>query len=72
MPLEPFDLICPDVARAEQLSCIVSTPTFGVPPGRYVLREFYCTELDCGCRRALVQFFRSDNGLRPQVLAAER
>jgi hypothetical protein len=70
MPLEPFDLICPDIARLEQLCCVVSTPTFGVPLGRYVLREFYCTELNCDCRRVLVQFFRSDNGLGPQALAA--
>ena len=70
MPLEPFDCVCPDVASSEQLSCTVSTPTFRVPLGRYVLREFYCTELDCDCRRVLIQFFRSDNGLRPQVLAS--
>ena len=70
MPLQPFDQICPEAARVEQASCIVSTPTRGVPPGRYVLREFYCTELGCDCRRVLVQFFRSDNGLRPQILAA--
>ena len=70
MPLEAFDQICPDVAGSEQLKCIISTPTCGVPIGQYVLREFYCTELKCDCRRVLVQFFRSDNGLRPQVLAA--
>ena len=70
MPLEAFDQICPDVAGAEQLSCVVSTPTFRVPLGPYVMREFYCTELKCDCRRVLVQFFRSDNGLRPRVLAA--
>jgi hypothetical protein len=70
MALQPFDLICPDIARLEQAACIVSTPTFHVPPGRYVLREFYCTELRCDCRRVLVQFFHSDNGLAPQVLAS--
>ena len=70
MPLEPFDLICPDLAGREQPSLVVSTPTFGVPPGRYVLREFYCTELKCDCRRVLAQFFRSENGLQPQILAA--
>jgi len=70
MPLEPFDLICPEVARDEQLSVVVTAQGFGVPLGRYVLREFYCTELGCDCRRVLTQFFRSDNGLQPELLAA--
>ena len=70
MPLEPFDLICPDIARLEQASCVVSTAEFGVSLGRYVLREFYCTELDCDCRRVLVQFFGADNGIKPPVLAS--
>ena len=70
MPLEPFDVICPDIARAEQSGLIVSAPTFGVPPGRYVLREFYCTELGCDCRRVLVQFFWTDAGPGPEVLAS--
>lgn len=70
MPLEPFDLICPDIARDEQATVIVTAETFGVPLGRYALREFYCTEFQCDCRRVLVQFFRSENGLLPPVLAA--
>jgi hypothetical protein len=70
MPLEPFDLICPVIAASEQSSCVVSTPDFGVPLGRYVLREFYCTEHDCDCRRVLVQFFAWDNGLKPSILAS--
>jgi hypothetical protein len=70
MPLQPFDLICPDISRAEQLSCVVTTPAFGAPLGRYVLREFYCTELDCDCRRVLAQFFQSDNGVASQILAS--
>ncbi|MGD0816584.1 MAG: hypothetical protein ABSA83_23580 [Verrucomicrobiota bacterium] len=69
MPLQPFDLICPDTARSEPLSIVVSARIFGVPPGRYVLREFYCTELGCDCRRVLVQFFRTDDGSSSQVLA---
>jgi len=70
MPLEAFDAICPEIARQEQACCVVATLTFGVPPGRYVLREFYCTEFDCDCRRVLIHFFRSDNGrLSPAPLA---
>jgi hypothetical protein len=70
MPLQPFDLICPDIARTEQLSCIVTDPKFGMPLGRYTLREFYCTEVGCDCRRVLVQFFRSENGVCSRVLAS--
>jgi hypothetical protein len=68
MALQPFDLICPDTARSEPLSLVVSARILGVP-GRYVLREFYCTELGCDCRRVLVQFIGSDDGSNPQVLA---
>jgi hypothetical protein len=70
MPLEPFDLICPAVAREEEAAVVVSTPTFGVPLGRYVLREYYCTELNCDCRRVLIHFFRSENGFQSELLAA--
>src|SRR5947199_6626200 len=57
MPLEAFDWICPDIARAETQVCTVPPPGLpGVRPGAYVLREFYCTEPDCDCRRLLVQF----------------
>jgi hypothetical protein len=70
MALEPFDVLCAAAAQAEQAVCVVTSTTCGVPPGRYVLREFYCRELDCDCRRVLVQFFRSDHGLRPEVLAS--
>ena len=33
----------------------------GVPTGSYFLREFYCTENACDCRRVLVQFIRNDD-----------
>ena len=57
MPLEAFDWVCPDIARAETQVCTVPAPGLpGVPPGNYVLREFYCTEPECDCRRLLVQF----------------
>ena len=55
MPLEPFDRICPEIARAERHVCDVNSPVLGVPLGPYVLREFYCTEPGCDCRRVLVQ-----------------
>jgi hypothetical protein len=61
MPLEPFDLICHDVAMAEVRVC--ETPglaSLGLPT-KYFLREYYCTESGCDCRRVLVQFLPDDN-----------
>ena len=55
MPLEPFDRICPDIARAELHVCDAKEPGLGVPLDSYFLREFYCTESGCDCRRVLVQ-----------------
>ncbi len=69
MPLEPFDKFFRDVAQAEPRLCKVNTPEFAVPCGPYLLREFYCTEMDCDCRRVLVQFVPFDG--RPfQVTAS--
>lgn len=55
MPMEAFDQICPDIARAELRVCEVKEPGLGVPMDSYVLREFYCTDSGCDCRRVLVQ-----------------
>jgi len=55
MPLEPFDIICHDIAMNEVRVC--ETPglaSLGLPTA-YFLREFYCTESGCDCRRVLVQ-----------------
>jgi hypothetical protein len=56
MPLQPFDLICPETAAKELRICTVPTSEAGVPAGDYFLREFYCNEHGCDCRRVLVQF----------------
>jgi hypothetical protein len=61
MPLEPFDLICHDVAMAELRVC--ETPglaRLGLRT-KHFLREYYCTESGCDCRRVLVQFVPDDN-----------
>jgi hypothetical protein len=60
MPLEPFDIICHDIAMTEVRVC--ETPglaSLGLPT-KYFLREFYCTESGCDCRRMLVQFMPAD------------
>lgn len=68
MPLQAFDQLCYDTARSEARLLEVKTPNAGVTPGRYLLREFYCTEPDCDCRRVLVQFLPMDGP--PQVAAS--
>ena len=64
MPLEPFDQLYPEIARLEMRVC--------ESPGlaelnlhkAYLLREFYCTEPDCDCRRVVVQFVPQDGPLQ--------
>jgi hypothetical protein len=63
MPLEPFDQICPEIARAEMRVCTVPTSGLGVPAGEYFLREFYCNESGCDCRRVMVQFLPTDGSV---------
>jgi len=68
MPLEPFDQVCNDIAMAEMRVC--ETPglaSLGLAT-KHLLREFYCTESGCDCRRVLVQFM--PDGQLPQVAAS--
>ena len=68
MPLEPFDLICHDIAMAGARLCgAPGLASLGLPT-EYFLREFYCTESGCDCRRVLVQFM--PDGQLPQVAAS--
>ncbi len=56
MPLEPFDVLCHETALAEMRVCEApGLASLGLPT-RYFLREWYCTESGCDCRRVLVQF----------------
>ncbi len=56
MPLEPFDVICHDTALAEMRVCEAPGLASLDLPTKYFLREWYCTESGCDCRRVLVQF----------------
>jgi len=38
MPLEPFDLICPEIGSREFRVCTVPREGLGMPPGDYILR----------------------------------
>jgi len=51
--MEAFDHIVPEIARAEMRLPDVPEGA-GVPPGRYLIREYYCTESECDCRRVVV------------------
>ena len=62
--LEPFGLICHDIALAEMRVGEVPGPSTLGPGGKYFLREFYCTERGCDCRRVLVQFIGHDRPSR--------
>jgi hypothetical protein len=58
--MQPFDEICHDTALAELRIC--SAPgleKLGLPR-EYFLREFYCTERGCDCRRVMVDFIAKD------------
>ena len=68
MLLKPLDLICHDLARAEGRSFREpELASLGLPT-EYFVREFYCTESGCDCRRVLVQFIPGTTKL-PQVAA---
>ena len=68
MPLKPFDLICHDVGMEDTRLCEApGLAALGLPT-EYFMREFYCTESGCDCRRVLVQFM--PDGQPPQVAAS--
>jgi hypothetical protein len=52
--MQAFDTVFGELATKESRAWIVRDER-NLPPGTYVLRELYCTELDCDCRRVLVQ-----------------
>lgn len=48
----PFDLLFPELAAREVRTFLVQGHS-DLPDGTYVLREFYCNEPRCDCRRVL-------------------
>jgi hypothetical protein len=49
-----FDVLDYELAKKEACTWFV-TDRAGIPPGAYVLRELYCSEPNCDCRRVLLQ-----------------
>lgn len=58
--MQPFDTVFAELAARESRAWIVKDQR-SLPPGTYVLRELYCTELDCDCRRVLVQVTHAES-----------
>ena len=56
MPMEPFDELHRVIALSEMRVCEAPHLLERALPTKYFLREWYCTEPDCDCRRVLVQF----------------
>jgi hypothetical protein len=54
--MEAFDVICHEIAMAEMQVCKAPGLSALGLPTRYLLREVYCTEPGCDCRRVLVYF----------------
>jgi len=55
MTMAPFDKLFPAVARSESRTIKVRQHD-RLPPGAYLLREAYCIEPGCDCRRVLRLF----------------
>ena len=61
MAMAPFFHKCPHIAAAETRTIIVKG-TEELPDGEYGFIEFYCDDLDCDCRRVLIQVYSPTTG----------
>lgn len=57
--MRPFDSLYYEVAAREAEAWRV-TNQLGLPSGNYVLRELYCAEAKCDCRRVLLQITHAE------------
>lgn len=53
MPMVPFYTLLPDLAVNETRTIIVQGRD-DLPDGEYGFVEFYCNEIDCDCRRVII------------------
>jgi hypothetical protein len=65
MTMAPFDELFPALAR-DELRTIAVLDHDLLLPGPYLLREVYCVEPGCDCRRVLLQIW---HGERPRQVA---
>jgi hypothetical protein len=61
MPMVPFHTLFGDLAFKETRSATVRGRA-GIPDGEYGFLEFYCDEVDCDCRRVLIDVVSSTGG----------
>jgi hypothetical protein len=60
--MRPFFQICPETARRDTRSVHVN----GMPPvpdDEYGFLDFYCQDLNCDCRRSVIQVLSRKNGI---------
>jgi hypothetical protein len=57
----------PDIAERETVSMVFPAAGVGVPAGRYVLLESYCTDDDCDCCKVMLN---AVNVAVPDVIVA--
>jgi hypothetical protein len=53
--MSPFIERCPDVAASEMVILRIVESGLSLPPGEYAFYEWFCTDDNCDCRRALLQ-----------------
>ncbi len=67
MPYAFFKDLCPELAESETRTITVQDElSLGLPAGEYTLREMFCNERKCDCRRV---FFYVVSSLKNDVEA---
>jgi hypothetical protein len=61
MPMQPFFSKFPDLAVRETRTVTILRSD-RLPAGEYGFIELYCNEIDCDCRRVLIQVMRPETG----------
>jgi hypothetical protein len=57
----PFDALDFELAKTDSRMWLVGQEP-GLAPGTYVLREYFCTEPECDCRRVILRVHHVDSG----------
>ncbi len=55
-----FDSRCPETATRETRIISIPLPDQAFPVGTYLLREFYCPDRACDCRRVIIRIIQVD------------
>lgn len=55
--MQAYFQLAGDIAWQETRCLLASKPYRNLPPGAYGLIEFYCIDLQCDCRRVLLQIW---------------